>query len=316
MAVQKELIFMEHDGGIDDLLSLMLLLCMDDKELLGINVTPADCYLEPAIESTYKILQLFGKENIAIGRSDCCPVNAFPSAWRASPMIVNALPLLINLKTPKNLYDMPEASHLLIKKLSEATQKVTIIMTGPCSNLVKALKTAPEIKNKIEKIVWMAGAFKTNGNVQTYMHNGTAEWNVFWDPISSKELFEMALPLICIPLDVTNNVPVTKDFLSVLAKQSEIPLSNLAGQLWASTLDTIPGYYYTYFMWDILASSYLAIPHEFTVEKVKAVVCLNPPNAGQTMIDKEGYYVEIATHINKNIFYNYILEQFKKIPPL
>jgi purine nucleosidase len=310
--MEKELVFMEHDGAIDDLLSQVLLMTMEDKEIIGINVTPADCFIEPATESTYKLLQLFGKENIEIGRSDCYGMNAFPSEWRARPEIINALPLLINLSQPPNPYNYKEASRLLIDKLIAADRKVNIIMTGPCTNLVNAIKKEPYIKQKIEKIVWMAGAFRTPGNVQTYQHDGSAEWNIYWDPKSSKELFEMNLPIICIPLDVTNKVPVTKTFLSKLADQSNFTLSNLAGQFWALTIDTIPNYYYTYFMWDMLATSYLGIPQEFTVEKVKAYVSERPPNAGQTVIGTDGYEITIATDVNSSAFYSYILNQLKK----
>ena len=62
--IDKELVFMEHDGAIDDILSQLLLMTMENKKLIGINVTPADCFLEPAVESTYKVLQFFNKENI------------------------------------------------------------------------------------------------------------------------------------------------------------------------------------------------------------------------------------------------------------
>jgi purine nucleosidase len=310
--IEKELIFMEHDGAVDDLLSQLLLMTMEDKEIIGINVTPADCFIEPATESTYKILQLFGRENIPIGRSDCYGINAFPSEWRARPEIINALPILINFPQSPNPYEYTEASKLLIDKLMDADRKVSIIMTGPCTNLVKAIKKAPQIKEKISKIVWMAGAFRTSGNVQTYQHDGTAEWNIYWDPESSKELVEMNLPLICVPLDVTNKVPVTKMFLSKLANQSNFKLSNLAGQFWALTIDTIPNYYYTYFMWDMLATSYLAIPEEFTVEKVKVIVSKRPPNAGQTIIGTNGNEITIVTDVNNNAFYDYILQQFKK----
>jgi purine nucleosidase len=309
--VEKELVFMEHDGAIDDILSQMLLLTMKDKELIGINVTAADCFIEPALESTYKILQLFGKENIELGRSDLNGINAFPAEWRARPEIINALPMLINLPASPNPYDYPEASELLINKLLEADKEVTILMTGPCSNLVHAVKKEPRVREKIKRVIWMGGAFKTQGNVRTYQHNGTAEWNVYWDPKSSKELFEMNLPLTCIPLDVTNKVPVTKEFLSKLATQSEFQLSNLAGQLWALTIDTIPNYYYIYYMWDTLTTSYLAIPEAFAVEKVKACVCERPPNAGQTSIDAGGYEMTIATEVNITAFYTYILNQFK-----
>lgn len=310
--IEKELVFMEHDGAVDDILSQLLLMTMEDKEIIGINVTPADCFIEPATESTYKLLQLFAKENIPIGRSDIRGVNAFPSEWRAKPEIINALPMLIKLPSPPDPYEYQEASRLLATRLIEANRQVTIIMTGPCSNLVQAIKDFPEIREKIKEIVWMGGAFRTQGNVQTYQHDSTAEWNIFWDPKNSKELIEMDLPLICIPLDVTNKVPVTKLFLTKLAEQSDFQLSNLAGQLWALTIDTIPNYYYTYFMWDILATSYLAIPDEFILEKIKVSVSVRPPNEGQTKIDPNGHEITIATDVNIDAFYDYILKQFKK----
>jgi len=302
---------MEHDGAIDDLLSQMLLLTMENVEILGINVTPADCFIEPAIESAYKILSLFGKTHIPIGRSNLNGVNAFPNEWRARPEVVNALPMLINLDYPIDPYSIPDAVDLLIEKLTSSQRPATILITGPCSNLVEAIKRKPEIREKIEQVIWMGGAFSTQGNVQTYQHNGTAEWNVYWDPIRSKELFELELPLVCIPLDVTNNVPVNKEFLSKLAYQSEHPLSNLAGQLWALTIDTIPSYHYVYYMWDTLATSFISLSEYFTLEQVTAVVSDRPPNAGQTMLIPEGYKLQIATQVKKEAFYKYILEQLK-----
>ena len=305
-------VFMEHDGAVDDLLSQLLLMTMEDTELLGVNVTPADCYLEPGLESTYKLLQVMGKAHIPIGRGTFNGVNTFPNEWRARPEVINVLPALINLPAAPDPYSHPEAVDLLLEKLRTATQKVTILITGPCSNLVFALKKQPELAQKIEQVVWMGGAFRTQGNVQTYQHNGTAEWNVFWDPIRSQELLAYNLPIVFIPLDVTNHVPVNKDFLSRLARQSNHQLSNLAGQFWALTIDTIPSYHYVYYMWDVLATSYLGIPGEFTTEEVKINISTRPPNAGQTMITAEGTSVRIVTDVNKEVFYEYVLNQFKR----
>ncbi|MBC3788243.1 nucleoside hydrolase [Spirosoma utsteinense] len=305
-------LLMDHDGAIDDLLSQLLVLTMPDVDLIGITVTPADCYIEPALESTYKLLQLMGREDIPIGRGDYNGINAFPNEWRARPEIINALPLLINLPPSPDPYACLSAPDLIIEKLSGAADQVTVLMTGPCSNLVLALEKAPELKGKIDEVIWMAGAFRTQGNVQTFQHDGTAEWNVFWDPISSQKLLSYELPLTLIPLDVTNQVPVTKAFLSRLATQIDYTLSNLTGQLWALTIDTIPSYHYTYFMWDILATSYLAMPGQFTTEVVKATVSTRPPNAGQTCLDESGYPLTIATGVNTTYFYDYLLAQFKR----
>ena len=40
-------IYFNHDGGVDDLISLFLLLQMDNVELVGVSTIGADCYLEP-----------------------------------------------------------------------------------------------------------------------------------------------------------------------------------------------------------------------------------------------------------------------------
>lgn len=305
-------LLMDHDGAIDDLLSQLLVLTMPQVELLGVTVTPADCYIEPALESAYKILQLTGNEHIPLGRGDYYGINAFPNEWRARPEIINALPMLINLPPAPDPYSYQSAPDLIAAQLAASPTPVTILMTGPCSNLVLALEKNPSLKANIAAIVWMAGAFRTTGNVQTFQHDGSAEWNVFWDPISAQKLVSYELPLTLIPLDVTNHVPVTKKFLSTLASQIAHPLSNLTGQFWALTLDTIPSYHYTYFMWDILATSYLAMPEQFTTETVKANVGTRPPNAGQTYFDENGYALTIATDVNVSVFYDYILAQFRR----
>lgn len=311
-ASQKELVFFDHDGGIDDLLSQMLLLTMPGKEVIGIAVTPADCYIEPALESSHKILQLFERTDIPLGRGELNGVNAFPAEWRAEPEVVNAFPEMMNLSETPDPYNYPTATELYIQQLSAANRPVTIVITGPCSTLVNALEQAPEIKDKIKQVIWMGGAFEVPGNVQNYQHNGSAEWNVYWDPARSQKLVEAGLALVCVPLDASNQVPVSKNFLSRLAGQSGHALSELAAQYWATTIDTIPSYVYTYFMWDVLAMSYIAIPDAFTLKTAGVRVGLQPPNEGQTIIDEAGgNRIQYASAVNKDNFFGYLLEQLK-----
>ena len=54
--MSKQLVLMDHDGGVDDYLATMLLMTMDHIQPLGVVVTPADCYAEPAVSATRKIL--------------------------------------------------------------------------------------------------------------------------------------------------------------------------------------------------------------------------------------------------------------------
>ena len=50
------------------------------------------------------------------------------------------------------------------------------------TDLARALYESPIIEDKIERLVWMGGTFRTAGNVHEPEHDGTAEWNSFWDP--------------------------------------------------------------------------------------------------------------------------------------
>jgi purine nucleosidase len=304
-------LILEHDGAIDDLLAQLLVLTMPEYELIGINVTPADCYIRPALESTCKILHAFGKSSVPVGRSDATAIHEFPAAWRAKTSIINALPAFLRLPATTEPEAFPEAGQLLKALLESSDEPHTILMTGPCTNLVKVLQNHPELKQKIESIIWMGGAFRTGGNVQTFEHDGSAEWNVFWDPISAQKLLEMELPLTCIPLDVTDKVPVKMDFLKALAENSRSFTGEMAGQFWALTIDTIPGYHYTYFMWDILAAAYLAVPEIFRVEQIRAKVSVKAPNAGKTMEHPDGHRLKVAFDVNEQAFYRYLLQQLK-----
>ena len=60
-------------------------------------------------------------------------------------------------------------------------RKTTLLFTGPLTDLARALYETPIIEDKIERLVWMGGTFLTAGNVHEPEHDGTAEWNSFWD---------------------------------------------------------------------------------------------------------------------------------------
>ena len=277
-----EKVIFDHDGGIDDLLSLMLLTQMDDIELLGVCVTPADCFLEDATISSLKILKLAGNDISQVAKGNNRAVNPFPNEWRAQPMVANALPRMLNTTENYDQLSKLSADEFMAEQIRSSEEPVTILITGPCSNLVSMLEKYPELKARINEVVWMGGAVDVGGNVATHKHNKSAEWNAYWDPYATNDLLKHQLNLKLISLDVTNSVPINLTFLQRLAQQSEFPLSDLASQLWATTINTIPSYEYTYFMWDVLATSYVNQPGLFEAERIELDSSIELPNQGQT----------------------------------
>lgn len=62
-------IYFNHDGGVDDLISLFLLLQMDNIELVGVSTIGADCYLEPSLSASCKIINRFSNLSIDVAPS-------------------------------------------------------------------------------------------------------------------------------------------------------------------------------------------------------------------------------------------------------
>lgn len=176
----KKPIYFNHDGGVDDLVSLFLLLKMDNVELTGVSVIPADCYLEPAVFASRKIIDRFGNGGLDVSESNSRGKNPFPKDWRMHAFYVDALPILNEsgeIRTP--VAEKPAHLHM-IDAIRNRDEKTTLLFTGPLTDLARALDIAPDIEEKIEKLIWMGGTFREAGNVAEPEHDGTAEWNVFW----------------------------------------------------------------------------------------------------------------------------------------
>jgi purine nucleosidase len=295
-AMSKKLVLMDHDGAIDDFLALVLLMAMENIQPLGIVITPADCYIQAALNVTRKILDLLGRSNIPVAQSIVRGVNPFPPNYRQDCLIIDNFPILNERETIRAPLVEETGQKFMVKVLQEATEPVTLMVTGPLTTVATALTLAPEIESKIQEIVWMGGALNVPGNVEKVFapeHDGSAEWNAFWDPFAVEQIWQTNIPLLLCPLDLTNTVPVTNEFIRRLAKQRQYLLSDLAGLCYA--LATPQDYY----CWDVLATVYLDRPEFYQVREWETKVITEGISQGQIQVVSGGRKVRV-------------MEQFKR----
>lgn len=309
---QRTVIF-DHDGGIDDLLSLLMVLLMPHVRLAGVVVTPADSYLRPATTATQKILRLLNHMETPVSQGMLPGVNPFPADWRAHAYRVDALPIL-NESTEPLVPPITAPGHEFIAQmLRDAAEPLTMLITGPVTNLAHALTHHPELTVKVAEVVWMGGAIDVLGNVRTYEHDGSAEWNAFWDPIATHQLWQTDVPITLFPLDATDHVPVSLDFLQQLAYQRQYAVSDFAGQCWAMTLGTIPTYEYIYYMWDVLTTGYLGAPQLMTFRELHTEAIATPPSAGRIRpAESGGKLIRAATQVDVSQFHQYLLDLLRQ----
>ena len=307
--MSKKLVLMDHDGAVDDYLSVVLLMTMEEVETLGVIVTPADCYIQSAVSATRKILDLMGRSEVPVAASTVRGLNPFPVLFRRDSFAVDRLPIL----NEKGTIDTPLISepgqNFMVRVLRDAAVPVTLMVTGPLTTVAQALDIAPEIKSKIQEIVWMGGALNVIGNVSKDMEPGqdmSAEWNAYWDPIAIDRIWETQIPVVMCPLDITNNVPLTVEFSNLLAKQRKYPISDLAGQCYALAISQ------DYYFWDILATAYLAHPEFYQLREWETEIITEGISQGRTKVKKGGRKIQAMDKVDTAQFYNYILEQWAR----
>jgi purine nucleosidase len=304
-------LYFNHDAGVDDLVSLFLLLQMKDVELTGVSVIPADSYLEPGVKASCKIIDRFGDpakmRGIEVARSNSRGRNPFPAAWRMHTFFVDALPILNESGTIQTaVAELPAHKHM-IEQLRRSEEPMTLLFTGPLTDLARALDEAPDVEAKIEKLVWMGGTFNERGNVEEPEHDGTAEWNAFWDPDAVARVWASRIPIVLVALESTNKVPLTVEVRNRWASLRIHEGLDFVGQCYAAC----PPLVYmetnsTYYLWDVLTTAVVGSPDLVEVKTVHSTVIKDGPSQGRTIETKDGRPVSLVYDVDPIRFFDYI----------
>ena len=306
-------IYFNHDGNIDDLVSYLLLLQAPDIKLLGVGAIDADGFIDPSVAACRKMTDLFNLrgDELAVARSNSRAVNQFPHDWRMATYSFNYLPIL----NEKGSVDTPQAelpAHLdMVEKLKHAKEPVTLIMTGPLTDLACALDVDPDIEQHIKKLYWMGGSLDGHGNVAMVNADGSQEWNSFWDPYAVKRVFDSNIPIQIVGLESTEEIPLNDELRQHWASLRKYPAMDLVGQGY-SLIISIPSA--ELYLWDVLTTVSALYPEVVETEKAKATVITDGMSAGSFRRDPNGREVDIVTKANKELFFqkmDEILERTK-----
>ncbi|MBY0550154.1 MAG: nucleoside hydrolase [Candidatus Obscuribacterales bacterium] len=296
----------DNDGHVDDFLSTVLLWLAPTVSLQAITVTDGDCFVQQSFEAYIKIATFLNMEGAEIGYSEDPVQNPFPDNWRRESYIINELPIFSDNEL-KHTYQStrPRKSQTLISDcLANSKSPMTLVCTGPLTNVAPVFEERPELRDKVESCVIMGGAIGVPGNVEMPDHDGSAEWNFYADPSSAKRLLDTGVPITLIPLDVTNKVPVTREFILRLDEQAE---KYRASQLAAKLFSLVKGF--NYFFWDTLTAALVVRPELMTYKDQRVDIATSGRSAGRVQTPLfGGKKIRVASSVDVEKFENLVLE--------
>lgn len=219
--MEKQKIILDCDPGHDDAVAIMLAGSAENLELLGICVEAGNQTLEKTGRNTLNLVQYLNL-NVPVALGSGKPLKREPQTCAA----IHGESGLDGFEFPplKIRFHQQNAVELM-KNLLQNHDHVTLVPTGPLTNIAELLMKHPEVKKNIKSIVLMGGSMG-HGNVSP-----AAEFNILCDPEAADVVFNCGLPAYMLGLDVTRQALVTKKVMKKMAT-----VHNDAGKLFTALM--------------------------------------------------------------------------------
>jgi purine nucleosidase len=194
-------VLIDCDPGHDDAMALLLALGSPELELLGVTTVHGNQTLAKTTANALRVLELAGRSDIPVAAGAERPLVGEPAV--ASDVHGESGLDGPELPEPTTAPVDAHAIDFLAETLLGAAERVTLIPTGPLTNIALLLARHPRAAERIERIVLMGGAI-AEGNVTP-----AAEFNIWIDPEAAARVFASGLDVTMIGLDVTHRALLT-----------------------------------------------------------------------------------------------------------
>lgn len=215
-------IIIDCDPGHDDAIAMLLAFAKPELvKVLAVTIVAGNQTLEKTVLNALKVLSFAGIQcEVAAGydRPLIRELEIAPEVHGETGLDGPELPDPTFAASPKH------AVQTIIDHVRASSEKVTLVATGPLTNVAAALIGAPDIKQNLERIVLMGGAARL-GN-----WTPAAEFNILVDPEASSAVFQSGVPVTMVGLDVTHEAQVMWPEVEMLLN-SERKVGVMVGEL-------------------------------------------------------------------------------------
>ena len=239
----------------------VLLLQAPDVEVLGITTGSGSVWRDTATAHALRTLEILGRSDVPVHPGSVFPlINSQEQVKRWEGMygrLVYKGPWTdywpegtVQTAPPNHAPDhvptLPEgnpttkaqaehAALFLIRKAREFPGEITLVATGPMTNIALAQSLDPGFAANVKEIVYMGGSLNPQqrlGSVSAeqfareYVNSPRREFNIRWDPEAARIMAHAPWRKITmIPVDPSTGTEWTREFLDGTVKAAKTPLT-------------------------------------------------------------------------------------------
>jgi inosine-uridine nucleoside N-ribohydrolase len=252
-----------------------------ELEVRAVTTVAGNVPLEKTTRNALRVLSLIGRDDMPVG-------------------VGAANPLIRPLRTAENIHgesgldgpEIPEATfapdergalRLVVDILEGSSEPVTLIPTGPLTNIASLLQDHPELKSRIGRVVLMGGSMSLGNTTPA------AEFNVYVDPEAAQVVFGSELPITMVGLDITHQAGAGPE------RRERLRTAGRVGEVAAELLEFFAGTYKSVFgfdappVHDAVAVSAVVEPEILKTRLMRVdVECESELTRGETVCDFYG----------------------------
>ena len=216
-------VLIDCDPGHDDAMALLLAIASPELELLGVTTVHGNTTLDRSTANALRVLEFAGRGDVPVAAGADRPLVREPEVadhvHGASGLDGPDLP------PPAGAPVTLHAVDFLAERLHASGRPVTLIPTGPLTNIALLLARHPDAAQDIERVVLMGGAI-AEGNVTP-----AAEFNIWVDPEAAARVFASGIDITMIGLDITHRALMTSEHAERLRAAGRV--GTMVAELWA-----------------------------------------------------------------------------------
>jgi inosine-uridine nucleoside N-ribohydrolase len=304
-------IHLDCDPGHDDAIALLLALASPEVDLVGVSTVHGNQTLEKTTVNALKLLEFVGRTDVPVAVGADRPLRREPFVAEyvhgESGMDGPALPAPTTAPVAEHAVDF------IARVVRESDEPVTLVPTGPLTNIGLFLARHPEAAARVERIVLMGGAIG-EGNVTP-----AAEFNIWADPEAADRVFSSGLDVTMVGLDVTHRAIFGPE------PTARLHAAGRVGAMVAELLDFYGRFHREAYGWDgSPIHDAVAMAHAFrpgileTVHTGVRVDCGEELGRGRTNVDLRGRVgwepnAHVAVEIDADAFIELLVERLSSL---
>ncbi|HEX7843050.1 MAG TPA: nucleoside hydrolase [Kofleriaceae bacterium] len=287
--------------------------------LLGVTITNNGVGLPgKAIKHARCLLAQCGLPDLPVADANLPAPNVFPDDIRngTDQTLENVFPGCQESEAPSAV-SAPDLLRTLAR--SDGDGKVTLLATGPLSNIAQALHDSAGFRDHVAAAFVMGGAVHVGGNLccgVSSTFDNSQEFNFWTDPAAVRDVFQQLRPgtVTLVPLDATNFVPLLESFDTLLQADPRTGAARFVAAMVADpgVADFVPDGFL--FWWDPLAAVAATTSGIVRYESDRITVVQSGPQQGALVVDPAGAAVRVGIFADQQEFQRTFFDRLNAIP--